>query len=159
MQSSQNLSIRALIYRQWKRVFTSSCTCAKSHPGNCSPLKDSIVSDFADNGPDQTARMRGLNWTFAVCRCPKTRFRMALTIILDAYHIKKKEKKKKKKKKNYCHFSDSMVMMVSLGLRCSYITNMLQIISIVYVVIIPPWNLNWPSAKSTLCSYLGKTTP
>ena len=30
-----------------------------------------------NEGPDQTARMRRLIWAFAVCICPKTRFRMA----------------------------------------------------------------------------------
>ena len=55
--------------------FTSSCTCAKSHPGICSPLKHSLVYTmilFADSkGPDQTAHSRSLIWAFAVRTCTK----------------------------------------------------------------------------------------
>ena len=32
------------------------------------------------DGPDQTARTRSLVWAFAVCICPKTRFRMGRPI-------------------------------------------------------------------------------
>ena len=32
-------------------------------------------------GPDQTARMRSLIWAFAVCICPKARFRIAVHFI------------------------------------------------------------------------------
>ena len=37
-------------------------------------------------GPDQTARLRSLIWTFAVRICPKTRFRIARPI----YCVRKK---------------------------------------------------------------------
>ena len=59
---------------------TYYCTCAKSHPGICSPLKHSVVSNdlFANSeGPDQTERMRSLIWAFAVRIYPKTCFGMA----------------------------------------------------------------------------------
>ena len=61
-------------------VSDSFHACAKSDLGICSPLihsKCQIIL-FADTeGPDQTARMRSLIWTFAFRICSKTHFRMA----------------------------------------------------------------------------------
>ena len=64
--------------------FTSSCTCAKSHPGISSPLKHSLISnDTADSeGPDQTVWMRRLIWALADHICPNTCFCMAPPISL-----------------------------------------------------------------------------
>ena len=54
--------------------FTSSCACARSHPGLYSPLIHSIVSSDSESdseGSDQTAHSRSLIWAFAVRACPK----------------------------------------------------------------------------------------
>ena len=57
--------------------------CAKSHSDICSPLIHSnLMILYADNeGPNQTARMRSLIWTFAVRICPKTLFCMEWSIL------------------------------------------------------------------------------
>ena len=62
------------------RRFKSSWSCAKYHPGLCSPIIHSLVSNDSvsgQEGPDQTARMRRLIWAFVVRICLKTHFRMA----------------------------------------------------------------------------------
>ena len=48
---------------------------AKYHAGICYPFIHSVV--FNDSASGHQRRMRRLIWTFAVCICQKTRFRMA----------------------------------------------------------------------------------
>ena len=95
-RSRQTLKIRALLsvhpypclhtpHRASSRIrkmrrFTSSCKCAKSHPGGYSQCKHCTVSNDSDadsEGSDQTARMCKLIWAFAIRICQTTRFRMA----------------------------------------------------------------------------------
>ena len=63
--------------------------CAKSHPGICSPLIHSIVSNdsvIEQRGPGQTTQMRRLILIFAVRICPD-RFSHGATHILQRIHV------------------------------------------------------------------------
>ena len=89
-------NIQVCIFRpsQAKKCLRVCAQCAdlhhpahvqKTHPGICFPFKDSILvasNDFADSqGPDQTAWVRWLTWTFAFCIYPKTCFHMARPVL------------------------------------------------------------------------------
>ena len=66
--------------------FTSSCTCAKSHPGICSPFKQSVV--FNDSvcwkrRPWSDCAHVQYDLAFTVRKCLKTQFLMAWPIYHD----------------------------------------------------------------------------
>ena len=63
-----------------KWAFREFCSCAKYHPGLCSPFIHCLVSSDSVRGqwmPDQTAQISRLIWALAIHICAKTRFRMA----------------------------------------------------------------------------------